>query len=119
MMHICSFGLNSRESSSRKNRGAASFRLGFTLVELLVVIAIVALLIAVLLPAIHAARESSRQTQCRNNLKQISLAVLAFESANQSYPQHGPIEGRSGRPSWIGRILDYMEEGAVAKIAAA
>ncbi|MHC5538194.1 DUF1559 family PulG-like putative transporter [Singulisphaera rosea] len=59
---------------------------GFTLIELLVVIAIIAVLIALLLPAVQAAREAARRAQCRNNLKQMGLAIANYESAQGAYP---------------------------------
>ena len=67
---------------TRRMRGHQAF----TLIELLVVIAIIAVLIALLLPAVQQARESARRTQCRNNMKQLGLALMNYESSNQQFP---------------------------------
>ena len=81
-------------------------RRGFTLIELLVVIAIIAVLIALLLPAVQAAREAARRAQCTNNLKQIGLAMLNYESSNGSFP-YGAMAVSYG--TWYHSVLNYME----------
>ena len=86
-------------------------RTAFTLVELLVVIAIIAMLIAILFPAVQAARESARRTQCINNLKQVSLAALNFESVHGALPAGGLATESGGYGhSWWLRLLPVIEE---------
>lgn len=88
-------------------------RTGFTLIELLVVIAIIAILIALLLPAVQQAREAARRIQCRNNLKQIGLAVHNYESTFLQFPCGGYYpKGANASDSWSihSRVLPYLEQ---------
>lgn len=86
---------------------ASRMRSGFTLIELLVVIGIIALLLAMLLPAVQQARETSRRSQCANNLKNIALAIHNFEEANQTLPssRRGPQHA-----TWVVQILPHLEQ---------
>lgn len=84
-------------------------RRAFTLIELLVVISIIALLIALLLPAIMQAREAARRTQCKNNLKQIGLALHNYHSSNKSFPIGARSQSGFG-PSWFVGILPFIDQ---------
>src|SRR5436305_2402314 len=89
---------------------------GFTLIELLVVIAIIGILIALLLPAVQAAREAARRSQCVNNLKQLALAAMNYESANGSLPPTSVNTAANPAPTSFGlkpRILPYLEQAAM------
>ena len=88
--------------------------------ELLVVITIIGILVALLLPAVQQARESARRAQCANNLKQIALAVIHYESQHGMYPpsvQFDPGEEPAWtdrfRPNWIILILPFLEQQGV------
>lgn len=95
--------------------GGTAIRRAFTLVELLVVIAIIGVLVALLLPAIQKAREAARSAACKNNLKQIGLAISNHESAKGSFPPGSWIHAnnRTNGLSWRVLVLPYVEEDAL------
>jgi prepilin-type N-terminal cleavage/methylation domain-containing protein/prepilin-type processing-associated H-X9-DG protein len=88
-------------------------RAAFTLIELLVVIAIIAILIALLLPAVQQAREAARRTQCRNNLKQLGLALHNYHDVFSVFPPGGTYRLGVTQPAgWSvqARLLPYIDQ---------
>lgn len=103
------------------NLHARSRRLrGFTLIELLVVIAIIAILVSLLLPAVQQAREAARRTQCKNNLKQLGLALHSYHDVFRTFPPgytarsvttSDPISAETGPGyAWSFSLLPYVEQ---------
>jgi prepilin-type N-terminal cleavage/methylation domain-containing protein/prepilin-type processing-associated H-X9-DG protein len=86
-------------------------RRGFTLIELLVVIAIIAVLVSLLLPAVQQAREAARRTQCKNNLKQLGLALHNYLGTHSTFPPSGIVDGSRITQPWSAQalILPYVE----------
>ncbi|MCY2978795.1 MAG: DUF1559 domain-containing protein [Planctomycetota bacterium] len=83
----------------------------FTLVELLVVIAIIGILVGLLLPAVQAAREAARRMQCQNNVKQIGLSLMNYESATKKFPRSHNVDHQL---SWHVAILPYVEQSSIS-----
>ena len=105
-----------RNFCARAARDTVRSRSGFTLVELLVVIAIIGILIGMLLPAVQSVREAARRIACANNVRQMGLATLNYESAHMAFPatwapagdpETGNIDGWSVQ----GQILPFLEQG--------
>ncbi|MEM9412121.1 MAG: DUF1559 domain-containing protein [Planctomycetota bacterium] len=96
-------------------------RRAFTLVELLVVIAIIGILIGMLIPAVQSVREAARRTTCSNNMRQLGIAILNYESATEEFPvnQIGPglpLDGNdcgSGYYSWLVPLLPHLEQNNI------
>lgn len=94
---------------------------GFTLIELLVVIAIIAILIALLLPAVQQAREAARRSQCKNNLKQIGLALHNYHESRGSFPpgyitRNVSAAGNAAPGfSWASQLLPELDQGPLSQ----
>ncbi len=97
-------------------RNIVSGRCGFTLIELLVVIAIIAILIALLLPAVQQAREAARRSQCKNNLKQLGLAVHNYESTHNKLPV-GATWRYNTAANWRYALLPFLDQSAVYNLS--
>ncbi len=88
-------------SSCRRSASSASARSGFNLIELLAVVVILAILAAVLLPALAKAREQGRSSVCRNNMRQLALAMILYSDDNSDYlPWPGDTD-RNWQPDWV------------------
>lgn len=89
-------------------------RSGFTLVELLVVIAIIGILVGMLLPAVQQVREAARKATCQNNIKQLMIATLNYNSSKQRFPPGAQGLGLDTQMqlggSWLGLLLPFMEQ---------
>lgn len=88
-------------------------RMGFTLIELLVVIAIIAILVALLLPAVQQAREAARRSSCKNNLKQLGLALHNYHDTHSVFPYREMNAGAASRLSGKVGMLPFLEQPAL------
>ena len=104
----------------KKRRSSKQFREAFTLVELLVVIAIIGILIGMLLPAVQQVREAARRTSCLNNLRQLAIGSLNFESSRGHFPPSAELDltvgSTANNGSWgvHGRLLPFLEQVNIA-----
>src|SRR5262249_26931286 len=117
---------NGVDSMSKRNttfKSVSRFDRGFTLVELMVVISIIGMLIGLLLPAVHAARESSRRTQCTNNLRQLGQSIHDYHARFAFLPSstrpgyntttNGIPAGTAPRISWEIYVLAGLEQSVL------
>lgn len=96
-------------------------RQGFTLIELLVVIAIIAILVALLLPAVQQAREAARRSSCKNNLKQLALAMHNYHDVHRTFPMGSLLKEKDNSATltskanwgWGAMLLPFLEQSAL------
>ena len=88
--------------------GAPRPRAAFTLIELLVVMAVIGILMALVMPAVQSVREAARRTQCMNQLKQMNLGMLHYETTRREF---SPGFTHPGMTMWSGFILPHIEQG--------
>jgi prepilin-type N-terminal cleavage/methylation domain-containing protein len=100
-----------RRARPRQSPATGRQRIGFTLVELLVVITIIAMLVALLLPAVMSARGAARRTQCKNNLRNLGLAMLQEAESKRRFPASGnfAVSGPGIYHNWVVSLLPWLE----------
>ncbi|MBM4076410.1 MAG: DUF1559 domain-containing protein [Planctomycetes bacterium] len=83
-------------------------RFGYTLIEVLIVVAIISVIVSILLPAVQRSREAARRVQCRNNLKQLGIALHSYHDTHSTFPMgyHWPLG-----TGWTYHILPFIEQG--------
>lgn len=96
-------------ASGRPKASQGGRKRGFTIIELLVVIAIIAVLVALLLPAVQSAREAARRTQCRNNLKQMGIALHNYHEQYRVFPRGGWFPATKANISWSSALLPALD----------
>lgn len=118
-LHCLQLRLNLNIEPGRKKVAPVKNRhRGFTLIELLVVIAIIAVLIALLLPAVQQAREAARRMSCKNNLKQIGLALHNYHDVYTRFPPSFVVDYNSTGGEWSihARLLPYVEQAGLQNL---
>jgi type II secretory pathway pseudopilin PulG len=121
LLHFDAHGLvNNPDSNALLQKGAkmnrSESRDGLTLLELVVIIAIIGILIGMLLPAVRRVREATPRVQCLNNLRQLALATLNYESAHMRFPHAvmgAKLGGDAGSTSGMVGLLPFLEENLV------
>jgi prepilin-type N-terminal cleavage/methylation domain-containing protein/prepilin-type processing-associated H-X9-DG protein len=108
---------SNRTKVSSKPRQSARPAAGFTIIELLVTIAILSTLIALLMPAVQSARASARRVQCKNQLRQLGLALHMYHDSHLCFPAGsyvmGPSDPIQSGWGWGAMILPYIDQGAL------